>query len=67
MQNSAYTKTIKCGNLSKLSCFIYLLKTKEKLCSYGKCGKIKVLKKLDQVITKTVFVQTIPEKIFETK
>ena len=64
MQNSAYTKTIKCGNLSKLSCFIYLLKTKEKLCSYG---KIKVLKKLDQVITKTVFVQTIPEKIFETK
>ena len=32
-----FHKTIKCGALEQWSCFMFLLKMKEKIWSYGKC------------------------------
>ena len=51
----------------QLTCFKFLLKFIEMLCSYKKCSKIGVGRGLGQVTTKNLLALTILDKIFGTK
>ena len=57
MRSSACTKQL----------HIFLSNTEEKLLGYRKCQKIEVWRRLGRVMTKNLFAQTIPDKIFDTK
>ena len=52
MENTSYTKLI--FNAAEL--FHISIKTREKICSYGKCEKIEVLRRLGQVINKALTI-----------
>ena len=44
---------------------MFLLKTREKLGSYTKCQKVKFWRRLDNVMTKNLFAQTISNRHME--
>ena len=50
--------------LTRLGCLIFLIKAREKLSSFGKYQKIEVWWRLGHVMTKNLFGQTIPDKIY---
>ena len=50
MKNSAYTNQFEI--LTQLNCFVFLLKIREMLWSYGKCQKIEAWQRLGPVMTK---------------
>ena len=57
----------KSGTIAQLVRFAFLLKIGEKLLNYRKCQKNKLLRRLRQVMTKNLFAQTMPNKIFVTQ
>ena len=67
MQITVYRRPLKFRILTRLISFIFSLKIGKVLWLYTKCQIINVWRRLDQVITKNFFAQTILGKIFGTK
>ena len=49
-----------------MGCFIFLLKAGERLGSYKKCQKTET-RRMGRAMSTDLFVQTIPDKLFEAK
>ena len=56
-------KIVNLETFSQLACFIFVLNTWRRLRNYVKCQNIEVWRRLGQVMDKSFFLETTPDKI----